>query len=150
MVKGQNIEDRLVDFAVAIIGLCESMPASVAARQVAGQLLRSGTAPAPNYAEARGAESRRDFIHKVRIALKELNETAVWLRIAERSRLVPVERIARVQAEAHELARILNASISTARANEARSARTGLREPEVAYVAPVLAEARARPHLVDH
>ncbi|MCA1574540.1 MAG: four helix bundle protein, partial [Acidobacteria bacterium] len=63
--------ERLIDFAVRIIRLAASLPKTAAARHVAGQILRSGTSPAPNYGEARGAESHADFIHKVRIVVKE-------------------------------------------------------------------------------
>ena len=64
----QELEDRLIDFAVAIIGLTEALPNTKAGSHVAGQLIRSGTSPAPNYGEARSAESRKDFIHKMKIS----------------------------------------------------------------------------------
>ena len=73
------LQERLVLFAVEIIGLVTCLPKTTAGRHVAGQVLRSGTSPAPNYAEARGAESGADFVHKLRIAVKELNETGIWL-----------------------------------------------------------------------
>ena len=82
MARGDDIEERLIDFAVMMIALCEKMPETRAGRHVAGQLVRSGTSPAPQYGEARGAESRRDFVHKLRICLKELNESRIWLEIA--------------------------------------------------------------------
>jgi four helix bundle protein len=68
------LEERLIDFAVRIIKLAAKLPKTPAGRHVAGQILRSGTSPAPNYGEARGAESSADFTHKVRVVLKELNE----------------------------------------------------------------------------
>lgn len=74
-------QERLVLFAVKIIDLVTCLPKTTAGRHIAGQILRSGTSPAPNYAEARGAESRADFVHKLRIAVKELNETGIWLLI---------------------------------------------------------------------
>src|SRR5438067_5812550 len=83
-------------------------------RHVANQILRSGTAAAPNYAEARGAESRADFIHKLRIVQKELNETAVWLRIIAKSSLLSLEHISETLAENKELAKMISASIRTA------------------------------------
>ena len=79
------------------------------------QILRSVTATAANYGEARGAESRSDFIHKLRIVLKELNETAVWLQHIDQSSLLPSEITASVVAENDELCRIIAASIKTAR-----------------------------------
>ena len=81
MAKGDDIQERLIDFAVNIIQLAAKLPRSSARKHISGQILRSGTSPAPNYAEARSAESSKDFIHKLKIALKELNETAVWLEI---------------------------------------------------------------------
>ena len=71
MAKGDDIQERLINFAVSIINLCSELPKTQAGKHVAGQLLRSGTSPAPNYAEARGAESRNDFSHKLKITLKE-------------------------------------------------------------------------------
>src|SRR6266513_3701291 len=75
------LEERLIDFAVRIIKLSARLPKHAAGRHIAGQILRSGTSPAPNYGEARGAESAADFTHKLRIVLKELNETSIWLRL---------------------------------------------------------------------
>jgi len=74
MAKGDDIQERLIDFAVDIIKLCSSLPKNRSSNHIATQLLRSGTSPAANYGEARGAESRNDFIHKLRIALKERTE----------------------------------------------------------------------------
>jgi four helix bundle protein len=82
------LEEWLIDFAVRIIKLSAKLPKTAAARHIAGQILRSGTSPAPNYGEARGAESPIDFIHKLRVVVKELNETLIWLRMIERSELV--------------------------------------------------------------
>jgi four helix bundle protein len=117
MARGDDIEERLIDFAVMTINLCVVLPTTVAGRHVAGQLVRSGTAPAPNYSEARGAESTRDFIHKLGICLKELNESAVWLKIALRSKMSPEPRVQPVLNECVELSKIINSSIQTARRN---------------------------------
>ena len=117
MARGDDIEDRLIDFAVMVINLCASLPATVAGRHVAGQLVRSGTAPAPHYSEARGAESSRDFVHKLGMCLKELNESAVWLKIALRSKMSPEARVQPVLTECIELSKIINSSIQTARRN---------------------------------
>lgn len=68
MAKGDDIEERLIDFAVRVVNVSANMPGTQAGNHIAGQLLRSGTAPAAHYAEARGAESTIDFIHKLRIA----------------------------------------------------------------------------------
>ena len=117
MAKGDDIEDRLIDFAVMIIAVCEKMPETRAGRHVAGQLVRSGTSPAPQYGEARGAESRRDFIHKLRICLKELNESRIWLEIARRSNMTPASKLQPIIAECDELCRIVSSSIHTATTN---------------------------------
>jgi four helix bundle protein len=86
--RADELEDRLINFAVRIIRLSSQLPRTPAGKHVAGQILRAGTSPAPNYGEARGAESHADFVHKIRIVLKELHETSIWLRIIERSRLL--------------------------------------------------------------
>jgi len=116
-MKGDDIEERLVDFAVRVIKVAQAMPDSPATQHIRGQLLRSGTSSAPNYAEARSAESRRDFVHKLKIVLKELNETRVWLTIVVRSDLLPRERLDGLLSENNELCRVIGASIQTARAN---------------------------------
>ena len=85
VAKGDDIEARLIDFAVRIIKLCDNLPKTRAGNHIAGQLLRSGTAPAAHYAEARGAESTKDFVHKLRLSLKELKESRVWLLIIAKS-----------------------------------------------------------------
>jgi four helix bundle protein len=114
MAKGDDIQERLIDFAVSIIQLTTKLPQSSAGKHIAGQLLRSGTSPAPNYAEARSAESPNDFIHKLKIALKELNETTVWLQIIIRSQMAPIEECIGLQKECSELCRIMSASVKTA------------------------------------
>src|SRR3989442_13560656 len=91
------------------------------AKHIGNQLVRSGTAAAANYGEARAAESRADFIHKLKIALKELNETAVWLRILQGSFAVDADFFGRLIAENTELFKYLVASIQTARRNDVQS-----------------------------
>jgi four helix bundle protein len=86
--KAIELEERLIDFAVRIIRLTAHLPQTPAGKHVAGQILRSGTSPAPNYGEARGAESHADFVHKIGIVLKELNETSIWLRVIDRSEML--------------------------------------------------------------
>ena len=111
--KPVDLEDRLVDFAVRIINVIEAVPSSKAGNHVAGQLIRSGTAPAPNYGEARSGESRKDFIHKMKIGLKELNESRVWLKIITRSEMLPEAKLRNINQECDELWRIVNASVKT-------------------------------------
>src|SRR5512139_3683510 len=107
MAKGDDLEERLIDFAVRIIKLCDQLPRTPAGRHIAGQLLRSGTAPAAHYAEARGAESTNDFVHKLKICLKELNETRIWLVIIAKSEMLPASRVQDLTQECSELARII-------------------------------------------
>jgi four helix bundle protein len=76
--------------------------------------LRAGTAAAANYGEARGAESRSDFVHKLRIVLKELNETAVWLQLILESSMLSAEKTVAIVRENDELCRVIAASIKTA------------------------------------
>jgi len=94
--QADELENRLIDFAVRIVKLSASLPRTRAGQHIAGQILRSGTSPAPNYGEARGAESAADFVHKLRIVLKELNETAIWLRLIDRSQLLKRELLAEI------------------------------------------------------
>jgi four helix bundle protein len=110
---GDEIEERLIAFAVRIIRLTSGLPSSVAGRHVAQQLMRSDTSPAPNYAEARNAESRRDFAHKLRICLKELNESRIWLAIIRDSAMLPEPRLHEIIVECDELCRIVGASVRT-------------------------------------
>jgi four helix bundle protein len=113
MAKGDDIESRLIDFAVRIINLCDGLPKTRASNHVSGQLLRSGTAPAALYAEARGAESTKDFIHKLKLCLKELNESRVWLKIITKSEMLPETKLRNINQECDELCRIINASVKT-------------------------------------
>lgn len=118
--RANEIEDRLIDFAVRAIKVADSLPTTPAGRYIARQLLRSGTSPAPNYAEARAAESRADFVHKLKIALKELNESCVWLKIVCRAELLKADLLSNLIDENEQLCRILNASTKTASENQDR------------------------------
>ena len=113
-----DLEDRLVDFAVRVIGVVECLPETKVGRHIGGQLVRAGTAPAANYGEAQGAESRNDFIHKMKVCVKELRETMIWLKMIERKPLCPPERMGSLLAECDELISIFVASIKTATENK--------------------------------
>ena len=115
MAKGDDIEDRLIEFAVRVIRVSEALPDTSAGQHIKGQLLRSGTSPAANYGEARNAESTRDFIRKLKIVVKELNETRIWLKIIIQSELMAAERLEPLLDECDQLCRIIGASIQTAR-----------------------------------
>jgi four helix bundle protein len=117
MASGEELQERLTDFAVGVMDLSDQLPKSFAGRHLSEQLFRSGTASAANYAEARGAESRSDFIHKLGVVRKELNESLVWLRIIERRTMAPAERVGPLRAECDELCRIISASRKTAEDN---------------------------------
>ena len=111
-----DLEERLIDFAVRIIRIAESLPKTKVGKHVAGQIIRCGTSPAPNYGEAQSAESRSDFIHKMKVALKELRETRVWLLIIVRAKLIsPASKLESLINENNELISIFVASIETAR-----------------------------------
>ena len=115
------LEERFIDFASKIIQFSTELPKTPAGRHIALQILRSGTSTAPNYAEARGAESSADFIHKLKIVQKELNETAVWLQILGKSVLTKDECFVAILQENRELSRIITASIRTSRSRCAQS-----------------------------
>ena len=113
-----DLEDRLLEFAWAVIDLSESLPATRSGNHVAGQILRSGTSPYPNHGEAEAAESRDDFIHKLKVCLKELRETRRWARLVKRKAWVKNETVLLfVLGESEELIRIFHSSIQTAKRN---------------------------------
>jgi four helix bundle protein len=97
--KATALEQRLVSLAADILALSAKLPRTPQGRHVCAQILRSGTAVAANYGEARGAESRLDFVHKQGIVLKELNETAIWLELIARASLLPSEEIVAIVAK---------------------------------------------------
>lgn len=108
------LEGRLVNFAVRIGKVADALPESQLGQHIAGQIIRSGTSAAPNYAEGCAAESRRDFAHKLSIGLKELRETKTWLRMIRKAELLPSSRLEAVTDEADQLCAILARSIHTA------------------------------------
>lgn len=129
MANGDDLEERLVGFAVTVIEVTRRLPRSPVGRHIGRQLVRSGTAPAARFAEARGAESRRDFVHKLRLSLKEMNETAIWLRISSRSKLIAPPLLLPLEQACTELSRILNDSVTTARARRLPPPRAGKSPP---------------------
>jgi len=114
--KTFDLEDRLIDFAVRIIRLAEALPKTRVGNHISGQIIRSGTSPAPNYGEGQSAESRPDFIHKMKICLKELRETKVWLlMIAKANLMKPASKLQPLIDENNQLISIFVTSIKTAR-----------------------------------
>lgn len=119
--KVYDLEERLIDFAVRIIRMIEDLPNTRVGNHIAGQLLRCGTSPAPNYGEAQGAESRADFIHKMRVCLKELRETRVWLLMIVRATLIKSSsKLDPLIQETNELISIFVTSIRTAKKGKKR------------------------------
>lgn len=119
--KKFDLEERLIDFAVLIIKISESLINTRAGNHISGQIVRSGTAPALNYGEAQSAESRIDFIHKLKILLKELRETLVALKIIKRSFLTrKIDLLDQGTMECNELISIFVKSIETARKNNGK------------------------------
>jgi four helix bundle protein len=110
-----DLEDRLLNYAAAVIHLVDGMRPTRAARHVADQLLRSGTSPLGSHGEAQAAESTKDFIHKLKLGLKELRESLRWLKLTHRAKLHEQgDEVARLLDETEQLVRIFVASIHTA------------------------------------
>ena len=115
-----DLEDRLVEFSSRVIDIVESLPSTRAGNYVAGQLIRCGIAPSLLYGEAQSAESRDDFIHKMKIVAKELKETRICLKIiVKKEMIIPVQSISDVSRENEELIAIVSKSIETAKRNNA-------------------------------
>jgi len=113
--KRYDLEERLLNYAVAIVRLVENLSKTRAGNHVAGQLLRSGTSPLSNHGEAESASSSSDFIHKLRICLKEFRESKRWLLLIQRVPLIaPASPVDSVLRETEELIKIFVASIRTA------------------------------------
>ena len=112
-----DLEERLLEFAVRVIRLVDALPATRAGRHVADQLLRCGTSPLANHGELQAAESRKDFIHKLGLCLKETREARRWLRLIHRVRLVPSAKVEPLLSETEALIKIFAASIRTAEKN---------------------------------
>ncbi len=114
-----DLEERLLDYAVRVIRLVDALPATRAGRHVADQLLRCGSSPLANHGELQGAESRKDFIHKLGICLKEIREARRWLRLIHRVPLLPPTKVEPLLTETEALINIFSASVRTAEKNRA-------------------------------
>lgn len=112
--KYESIEERLIQFSVNILHLAENLPNTRAGNYLAGQMTRSGTAPALIYGEAQGAESRKDFIHKMQLCLKELRETRIALKLIIKKPLASEKEINPLLRENNELIAIFIQSVKTA------------------------------------
>ena len=113
--KKFDLEDRLIDFAVRTIRTAGALPKTKAGYHIAGQVIRSGTSPASNYGEAQSAESRSDFVHKMKVSLKELRETRIWLLIMVKANFIkPAAELDALIDENNQLISIFVTSIKTA------------------------------------
>jgi four helix bundle protein len=117
-VNSEELAERLLDFGVRIGKVVDALPDTRLGRHVAGQLVRCGTSAAPNYEEGCAAESRRDFVHKLRISLKEMRESRCWIRFTIKSEMLPSHRLHELLDESTQLCNILGASVATATKNK--------------------------------
>ncbi|PLX04061.1 MAG: four helix bundle protein [Marinilabiliales bacterium] len=118
-MKKYNLEERLITFSVLIIEIVNEMPNSKAGKTMSGQIIRSGTSVALNYGEAQSGESKKDFIHKMKLVLKELRETFVALKIIHKAKLfLSEDKIIEAKKENNELISIFVKSIETANKNK--------------------------------
>lgn len=109
-----DIQERIIQFAARIIKFCEAMPKTMAGNQIAGELLRSGLTPAAHHSGAINALEASDFINSLRIAVKDLNESEVWLRIIIAGDILPENKVDPLLDECKQLQRIIKAGIKTA------------------------------------
>ena len=115
-----DLEERLIDYSLVIIEIVEILPNTKVGNHIGGQILRCGTSPAFNYGEAQVAESRDDFIHKMKICVKELKETLVALKIIYKKPLIDnLVKVDKAIVECKELISIFVKSIDPARKNKA-------------------------------
>ena len=112
-----DLEQRVAEYAARVISVCEALPSRIGASHLQDQLFRSATSVAANYAEACVPESRKDFAHKTNVALKELVETRMWLRIIAMKMYLKPHQLDSLLSETDELVRIFNSSVKTARRN---------------------------------
>ena len=112
-----DLEQRVADFTARVIGVCEKLPDRMGSRHLQDQLFRSATSVAANYAEACVPESRKDFAHKMGVALKELVETRMWIRITSKKEYIKPDLLVNLMEELEELVKIFHSSIKTARRN---------------------------------
>ena len=118
MARRYDLEERLVRFGAEMCRLAEQLPSTTTGKHLANQVIRSSTSPIGHYGEVQGAESRRDFIHKLGMCLKELRETGAWLKLIAKLDLCPREALDAALTECDQLIRIAAVSIRTARRNQ--------------------------------
>ncbi len=120
-MKTFELEDRIINFSVKVIQISRKLPTTPEGKYLSDQLLRSGVSPSLNYGEAISGESRKDFVHKIKIVLKELRETYNNLRIIKQANIINSNTLDNIIAENNELIAIFVQSIKTAKRNMERS-----------------------------
>ena len=118
-----DLAERLLDFAVRVGKVVDALPGTRLGRHIAGQLVRCGTSPGPNYEEGCAAESRADFVHKLGICLKELRESRFWIRLTIRSKSLPEAKMTHILDECEQLCKVMAKSIVTAKSKGAKARR---------------------------
>jgi four helix bundle protein len=119
-----DLEERLLRYSARIIKVVDALPATRTGQHIAGQILRSGTSPYPNHGEAQAAESTKDFVHKLRISLKELRETKRWLKLVQCIKLINnSDRLDELLDETEQLIKIFVKSIKTAQNNSSSNSK---------------------------
>ncbi len=118
VMKKFNLDERLIDFASLCIDIAEALLKTVAGNHLAGQLVRSSTSPALHYGEAQAAESRNDFIHKMKVCLKELRETFNCLRLIRKKNWFDTIKLESILKVNNELISIFVSSLKTAQQNK--------------------------------
>jgi four helix bundle protein len=113
--KATQLSERLLDYGVSIVKICVRLNNTAIGRHISRQLLRAGTSVGANYEEARGAQSRADFLHKLQIVLKEIRESMYWLKLAQRSDIVKTQLIQEAIDEAVQISAIIGKSVITAK-----------------------------------
>lgn len=117
-MTSEDLLERLIDFAARVGKVVDALPDTRMGRHVAGQLVRSGTSPAPNYEEGCAAESRADFVHKLSICLKELRESRSWIRLIIKTEMLSEHLLGDLLDECNQLCNIVGQSIVTAKGNK--------------------------------
>lgn len=108
-MDAEELSERLMEFALRVAKMTRALPADVAARNAAGQVIRSSSSTAANYRASQRGKSRKDFINKVKIAVEEADESAFWLEYIERLEIIPAQKLVSLRKEAEEIVKILAA-----------------------------------------
>ena len=124
-MTSDELVERLINFSARIGKVVDALPDTRMGRHIGGQLVRSGTSPAPNYEEACAAESRADFVHKLSICLKELRESRSWIRLIIKTEMLTEHRMSELLDESNQLCNIIGQSIVTAKENRSKKASAG-------------------------